>query len=222
MSSDKKELGKKSQGNEDIIAQFLLRPFSKYLTKIFMLLKFSPNMVSFTGVLVAFIACYYFYLGDRTSLIIGAIITYFSILIGTSDGEVARLSGKASPFGDFFDSSTDISKFWLLFFFLSLGVYNATGDVKTMIIGQFAAGAFVVGHYIRAYSYRVTTVKTYELRFTKQHVFYFTVFVFFLMIFAALFDLVKPFLILMAIVYPLTWLKKMHTVYKFVKTNNVK
>ena len=204
---------------ECIFVHIFLRPFSKYFTKLFLLLRLSPNMVTFIGFLVGLLAAYFFYLGDRVSLIYGAIALYASLLIGCSDGEIARLTNRLSKFGDFFDSICDMTKFYLFFFALSLGVYRTTGDVFTMIAGQFAGGAFMVGHYIRVYSYKVTVKKTYELRFTKRFAFYFTIFILLVMVVVALLNQVKPFLLAMAVIYPLTWLKKLHTVYKFTKKN---
>jgi len=103
--------------NESFLIYHVFRPISKYFTKIFVLLKFSPNTVSYLGFLIALIACYFLYLGDKNSLIISGILIYFSIVMSASDGEVARITNKASKFGDFIDSISDISKFWLFMFF---------------------------------------------------------------------------------------------------------
>jgi len=216
MKSDQSPSGGKEEG-EDILVHILLRPVSRYFAKFFILLHLKPNIVSLLGLFVAFIAGYFFYLGDRTSLIYGAVITYITLILSATDGEVARLTHQQSKFGEFFDSSLDVTKFWLLFFSLSVGVYRTMGDVQTMLFGQFAGGAFLVGHYMRVYSYRIMGIRTFELKFTKRFVFYFTIFIAFAMIIAAILNMVKPFLIAMAVIYPLTWLKKMHTVYKFMK-----
>jgi len=86
-------------------------------------------------------------------------------------------------------------------------------------MGQFGAGAFVVMHYIRVYSYKVTKEKTYELKLGKKYVFYFTIFMMILLIIMLFLNLVKYYLIIIAIIMPLTWFKKLHTIYKFTKNN---
>ncbi len=207
-----------NEGQECIFVYTFLRPISQFFTKFYILLGLSPNTVTFLGFLLGLLACYFFYLGDRASLIYGGLLAYISLVHSASDGEVARLTNKKSALGEFLDSIMDIIKIYFLFLALSIGYYRATGDLNTLLLGIFAGGGHLIGHYIRVYSYKILKEKKYELRFTKRFVFYFTVFVVLVLIAAALFNFVKPFLIAMAIIYPLTWLKKIYSVIRQIKT----
>ena len=64
----------------------------------------TPNQVSLLSFIVALISSGLFFFGNA---ILGAIFIQLANTIDHSDGEIARLKHKQSPFGDFLDAVFD-------------------------------------------------------------------------------------------------------------------
>jgi len=80
--------------------QFILTGIVRVLT----LLKINPNFLTFTGVLISLWAAWHFSHGWLFS---GGLIVVLAGMFDMLDGQVARLSGKESRFGAFYDSVID-------------------------------------------------------------------------------------------------------------------
>jgi len=84
---------------------FALTPIAKRLINV------NPNMISWIGLILAFVAGALFYFSfDRDLnylLLVGAFVVILSGYFDALDGKVAKLAGKAGPKGDYLDHVFD-------------------------------------------------------------------------------------------------------------------
>jgi archaetidylinositol phosphate synthase len=88
-----------------------------------------PNVMTLISLVLGLTACGFFLWGDKTSLIIGAVILYVSYVLDWCDGQLARFTGKMSPFGGWLDQICDRIKEFAYVSTLAVGAYNSTADV---------------------------------------------------------------------------------------------
>ena len=84
-------------------ADFALMPVAKRLINV------NPNMISWVGLILAFVSGLLFYLSWEYNylLIVGAVVVLVSGYFDALDGKVAKLAGKTSPKGDYLDHVFD-------------------------------------------------------------------------------------------------------------------
>ena len=82
------------------------RFFSNPIAKVLIALKISPNLITVIGLVVTSLSAYLIAQGD---LILGGIVMFAGAVMDLFDGAVARMAGRESVFGAFFDSVMDLS-----------------------------------------------------------------------------------------------------------------
>lgn len=75
----------------------------------------TPNHLTFLRLITGLAACYCFATGDRELMIWGGWIWVLSAFLDRTDGELARVSGKSSPWGHKFDMFSDSATTSLFF-----------------------------------------------------------------------------------------------------------
>jgi len=98
-----------------------------------------PNHLTTLSLLFGLAAALLFALGgpDRSSLAAG--IYMFAVFIDHTDGELARLSGKTSPFGHRYDFVVGGLNYTMLFIGIGIGLSHGPMGVLALLLG-FAAG----------------------------------------------------------------------------------
>lgn len=89
----------------------------------------TPNHLTTVRLLVGLGCAWAFALGDYGWTNVGALLLVLSNVIDHADGELARLSGKSSRFGHFYDLAADSLVTVLLFVGIGAGVAYARADV---------------------------------------------------------------------------------------------
>ncbi|MHA1948029.1 MAG: CDP-alcohol phosphatidyltransferase family protein, partial [Candidatus Hodarchaeales archaeon] len=118
---------------DGFISQFFIRKMSvNFLTPFLLKInrKITPNQVSFLSLIVALISSGFFFFGNA---ILGAIFIQLSNTFDHSDGEIARLKHKQSPFGDFLDAVFDRTAD--IFVYLGILIYLIFEIANQVIIG---------------------------------------------------------------------------------------
>ena len=125
-----------------MLARFVSNPLARLLIALHM----SPNAITLVGFCVAVGAAYL--LADGR-LLIGGLVMLAGAAMDMLDGAVARLSGRASTFGAFFDSVMDrLGESVVLF---GLAVYYTRADDALGVYLAFAAlTASMMVSYLRA------------------------------------------------------------------------
>ena len=106
--------------------------FWNRIAKILVTLKFSPNCISWTGLLLVLFSCLY-YLFSGNNLVLGVMLS-ISFSFDSLDGAVARLTGRSSHYGGYLDAIIDryqeiaiylalayMNGFWVVCFFAITG-----------------------------------------------------------------------------------------------------
>lgn len=83
-----------------------------------------PNVMTLVSLVLGVIGCSFFWLGDPLHLIVGAVILYISYVLDWCDGQLARFTGKMSPFGGWLDQMCDRIKEFLYVLTLAVGAYR--------------------------------------------------------------------------------------------------
>jgi len=126
----------------------IIRKFSVYFTKIFLLMGFSANTVSFLAVFLGFISIFLFASGNYWSVILGALILQFANTLDCCDGEIARYTKKTGIKGCFAEAAFHFSIQPLLFAFLAYGVFRNTGEIYILLLGFSAAFCVILQEII--------------------------------------------------------------------------
>lgn len=89
---------------DSLWVRFVLRPLSFPTARMFMGLGFSANHVSYLAVLVSLLAGILMAIGERNTVIAGALLFNCFALLDCVDGNIARAQKQASPYGGFIDA----------------------------------------------------------------------------------------------------------------------
>lgn len=98
-----KELTYKSKDTEELLDRIIIRPIGYVLALISARLGLTPNMVTFLSIISGLIASHLFFYTSVTINLYGIFFLILSDLLDSSDGQLARLTGKTSKIGRIFD-----------------------------------------------------------------------------------------------------------------------
>ncbi|MFA4720629.1 CDP-alcohol phosphatidyltransferase family protein [Pyrococcus kukulkanii] len=117
--------------------------------------RISPNLITTVSLSLGIISAISFCIGKE---IFGALFYYLSFLFDCVDGKLARITGKASLFGAFYDALVD----WTVAYSIYLGIaYNSLSYEPKI---TYAMLLFIISKllYIRIIHYKGKIYKTYE------------------------------------------------------------
>lgn len=100
------------------------------ITEVAARLGLHPNTMTLISLALGLLACWFFYQGSTTDLYIGAAILYISYVLDWCDGQLARFTGKMSPFGGWLDQMCDRIKEFAYVSTLAWGYYRVHEDVS--------------------------------------------------------------------------------------------
>lgn len=125
--------------------RFVLRPLSFSIAWLFLRLGFSANHVSYLAVLVSFLAAILMGTGERTVVIVGALLFNCFALLDCVDGNIARVRGQAGPYGGFMDALGGYVAFACVFPAAGIAAEHAEqisfpviGNLNFIIVGAVA------------------------------------------------------------------------------------
>lgn len=127
---------------DGFISRYFIRKMStNFLTPFILKInrRVTPNQVSFLSFIVALISSGLFFFGNA---ILGAIFIQLANTIDHSDGEIARLKHKQSPFGDFLDAVFDRTAD--IFVYLGILCYLMFEIANKVIIGIYWSSSIII------------------------------------------------------------------------------
>ncbi len=98
-----------------------------------------PNHVTVLSFALGVAAAYLFATGYPGSVNLAALLYMLAVLVDHMDGELARMSGKTSRFGHYFDFVVGAANYTMLFVAIGLGMYLAGVGLWALLLG-LAAG----------------------------------------------------------------------------------
>lgn len=128
-------------------------PIAVPLMKILAKLNVNPNIVTIFSLIPTLLAPYYFFRGDRISLICGALLWQLGWILDNTDGKLARFTGKTSDLGAKLDNIMEIRK-PLAFLGILYSQFYIKGP-KWLLIGILLVVLHHTVHFIAHYIYRI-------------------------------------------------------------------
>lgn len=125
---------KRPEVESDLIDQFF-RMISKYLTLVFIKLRFTPNIVTSIAILASIIGGFFMAIGNINGYLMAAFFFFLFLLFDYCDGEVARVLGKHSISGHYFDYIAHFVMFASFMVGLSYGIYQYHPTSLYLILG---------------------------------------------------------------------------------------
>lgn len=87
-----------------IIRTYTRDLYENPISKIFIKLGFTPNIITMSGLFITIFGSYFIFRGE---FLIGGLVVAIGTILDSIDGAMARLSGKESIFGNLLDSVID-------------------------------------------------------------------------------------------------------------------
>jgi 1L-myo-inositol 1-phosphate cytidylyltransferase / CDP-L-myo-inositol myo-inositolphosphotransferase len=108
---------------EGFVDRFFNRKLSRWFTRVFLALGFSPNAVTLVATGIGLMSAACFGLGSYQAGVIAALLFQLAAVIDCCDGEVARLTFTESPFGAWLDIALDNVVHMAIFVGIAAGSY---------------------------------------------------------------------------------------------------
>ena len=114
---------------EGFVDRHFNRKLSRWFTRVFIALGWSPNAITIAATAVGLLAAGGFAVGTYAAGVGAALLFQLAAVIDCSDGEVARLTFTDSPFGAWLDIALDNVVHMAIFGGIAVGAYlQATGN----------------------------------------------------------------------------------------------
>ena len=107
---------------------FFVSPYSKYVARFAARCGWSPNAVTTLSLAIGAVAAASFAVGNRASLVVGAVLLQISFTVDCVDGQLARYTRTFSNLGAWLDSVSDRGKEYLVYAGLAVGATRGFGD----------------------------------------------------------------------------------------------
>lgn len=118
-----------NRSNDGFFSVFVLRKFSKLITKLAVKIHITPNQVTTLSLGIGLYSAYLFARGSFWSILMGALVLQLSIIIDCVDGELARYTRRFSELGRWLDAVTDRVKEYMALLGLAYGAWGTGKDL---------------------------------------------------------------------------------------------
>lgn len=126
--------------DDGFLAYYFSAQLAYYLVLATKKLPLTPNHFTAISLVLGLLAAGFFSMGDYTSLVIGVIFLNISFICDCADGQLSRLKGLQSKFGQWFDYHGDKLKDGALLLGLAYGAFVNSGQTLWWIfVVAFAA-----------------------------------------------------------------------------------
>ncbi|MBM4138846.1 MAG: hypothetical protein FJ244_05120 [Nitrospira sp.] len=123
--AEKKLFNSLKGDSEGFVDRYFNRKLSRWFTRLFLAVGFSPNSVTIVASLIGFVSAAGFGMGTYAAGVAAALLFQLAAVIDCCDGEVARLTFTESPFGAWFDLAMDNVVHMAIFAGIAAGLYTA-------------------------------------------------------------------------------------------------
>lgn len=124
----------KPQETEEPINQYINRPLAFLVAKLFHRLNRSPNFVTLLSMLFGVGSGYMFSIGRFPFTVYGALLLELMIIFDCADGQLARISGKSSPFGKTLDGLADTATHFAIFYGIAYALFTRNRGALPFIL----------------------------------------------------------------------------------------
>lgn len=131
--------GKETDGIFSTFNRRLCRPLVRWLSKT----PVTPNLITFSGLLVVLLSGYWYAQGYWLAYALGGLFYFLSVLFDEMDGMLARLTFKDSAFGCWLETVVDYASYVVVFAGMAIGLYRESGAIWLWQGGLLLTGAFL-------------------------------------------------------------------------------
>ncbi len=140
-----------SKKNDEFAAKYFFRvcsfPFSYILINS---TNITPNVITFIGLVFGLLSILFFSMGTFENLFLGTLFAFLFSLFDNIDGDIARVKGLKSKFGQWFDGIAGAVIVPFIIFSIAYGLHTRTA----MIAGALAMVSFPL-HFSIVYSFKL-------------------------------------------------------------------
>jgi 1L-myo-inositol 1-phosphate cytidylyltransferase / CDP-L-myo-inositol myo-inositolphosphotransferase len=151
---------------EGFVDRYFNRKLSRWFTRAFVALGWSPNAVTMLATVIGLLAAIGFSFGNYTAGIGAALLFQFAAVIDCSDGEVARLTFTESPFGAWLDIALDNVVHMAIFGGIALGAYQGVvgSDYAwtPLALGAAAIGGNALSFWLVGRAHKIKTAREWK------------------------------------------------------------
>lgn len=123
--------------------KFIKRPISYPLAWIvYSKTRFTPNQLSFMGLVSVILSAFFFALGGWVYAILGGLLFFLFEVFDDFDGIIARSKKLGSKRGGWFDSVLGVFGKIIITLAISLGVFRVTSDPSYLVLGLIGIAAY--------------------------------------------------------------------------------
>jgi len=166
---EKRLFGNVYKGVTDIVTKYAWPWPAFHVTRAVSRLGITPNMVTSVGLVLVFVAAWFFYQGEIAA---GLVAAWLMTFLDTVDGKLARATVTSSPFGNFLDHGTDIIHPPIWWYCLAHGV-AAIDPAQAeriwpgfwIILGSYVAGRIVEIAFHRVFGFNQFIWQRFDSRF---------------------------------------------------------
>jgi phosphatidylglycerophosphate synthase len=151
---EKRLFGNVYKGVTDVVTKYAWPWPAFHVTRAVSRLGITPNMVTSVGLVMVFVAAWFFFSGE---LAWGLAAAWLMTFLDTVDGKLARVTVTSSPFGNFLDHGTDIIHPPIWWYCLAHGVALIDPGQARSIWAAFwvILGCYLIGRIVEIAFHRV-------------------------------------------------------------------
>lgn len=133
---------------EEKLDQLLFRPLSHPVAVAAARIGLSPNGVSVVGMLFGAAGAYFFQFKEARLVACGVALFCLRNILDYADGQLARMTGKGSRYGDVFDGLCDYVAYFSVYAFGVVGIWPEHGVAGVAVAGIAAWSGALHGSYL--------------------------------------------------------------------------
>lgn len=149
---------------EDWYSTNFCRKVSIYLTKLLLFTSITANQVTLLSIVVGLVAGVLFSFGNYLYTLVGALLLQLWLIFDCIDGEIARYRKSANISGKYVESMNHHIVHPIIFWCISLGLYNILQNFFILILGFLVALFMCLGSIAANFVYIVLVKKTSDLQ----------------------------------------------------------
>ena len=166
---ERRLFGNVYKGVTDVVTKYAWPWPAFHVTRAVSRLGITPNMVTSVGLVLVFVAAWFFYQGELAA---GLAAAWLMTFLDTVDGKLARATVTSSPFGNFLDHGTDIIHPPIWWYCLAHGVAvldpgqaRAVWPAFWIILGCYVVGRIVEIAFHRIFGFNQFIWRRFDSRF---------------------------------------------------------
>jgi phosphatidylglycerophosphate synthase len=166
---EKRLFGNVYKGVTDVVTKYVWPWPAFHVTRAASRLGITPNMVTSVGLVLVFVAAWFFYFGELAA---GLVAAWLMTFLDTVDGKLARVTVTSSAFGNLLDHGTDIIHPPIWWYCLAHGLAvldpGHAGSIWPafwIILGCYVVGRIVEIAFHRLFGFNEYIWKRFDSRF---------------------------------------------------------